>query len=246
MSIPTAVALPVRLRRLVRQVHRWVGLLIAIQVLFWVSGGVVMSVLRLEEVRGEHLAAKRERPVLDAARPVVPVDKLLRRFADRRPTSITLTSLLERPVYRLEGGGQAWLVDAAHGTDLSPLPREMAERIAQADYTGDAPMTRLELFDTPLTEIRGRDLPLWRADFADALDTTIYVSPDTGAVVARRNDLWRVFDFMWMLHIMDYEEREDFNHPLLVITAITALLFVCSGLVMLYYSFKPRPRGTTG
>jgi len=71
----------------------------------------------------------------------------------------------------------------------------------------------------------------------DARHTTLYVSPQTGEVVARRNDLWRAFDFVWMLHIMDYDEREDFNHPLLIATAATALLFVLSGLGMLGYSF---------
>ena len=47
-----------RFRRFVRQAHRWLGLLIGVQVLLWISGGAIMSMLRLEEVRGEHLAAK--------------------------------------------------------------------------------------------------------------------------------------------------------------------------------------------
>ena len=50
--------------------------------------------------------------------------------------------------------------------------------------------------------------------------------------------LWRVFDFVWMLHIMDYDERDDFNHPLLLITAGTALLFVFTGLWMLVLPFR--------
>jgi hypothetical protein len=40
---------------------------------------------------------------------------------------------------------------------------------------------------------------------------------------------------------MDYEEREDFNHPLLIATAGSALLFVLSGLVMLVVSFRRSP-----
>ncbi len=235
-----------RFRRFIRQAHRWLGLLIGIQVLLWVIGGVVMSALRLEEVRGEHLAAKQARPALDAERPVVPITEVLRRYAGRRPTAITLTSLLGNPVYRLEGAGKTWLLDTETGAPLSPLPRSTAEAIARADYSGDAPLISVEQVEIAATEIRGRELPLWRAQFADSLNTAVYVSPDTGTVVARRNDLWRVFDFVWMLHIMDYEEREDFNHPLLIATASTSLLFVLSGAVMVFFSFRPQVRTKTG
>ncbi|MGQ0585853.1 MAG: PepSY domain-containing protein [Gammaproteobacteria bacterium] len=227
-----------RFRRLTRQVHRWLGLLIGLQVLLWVTGGVVMSVLRLDEVRGEHLAAQRVLPALGAADSFVPVAEVLRRHAGGAPQTVTLTTLLGRPVYHLSGGGKTWLVDAGSGAALSPLPAADAEAVARADYSGAAALGGMDWVTEPVIEIRGRDLPLWRARFGDSVNTALYVSPDTGAVVARRNDLWRTFDFVWMLHIMDYKEREDFNHPLLIATAATALLFVFSGLTMLVFSFR--------
>jgi len=230
-------------RRFIRQAHRWLGLLIGIQVLLWISGGVIMSALRLEEVRGEHLAAHRAPAVLGADRVLVPVADLLRRYADRGPTEVRLETLLQGPVYRVTAGDRSWLVDAASGAELSPLPQALAEAVARADYSGDAALLGMDWVETAAIEIRGRELPLWRARFGDVRNTAVYVSPDTGAVVARRNDLWRVFDFVWMLHIMDYEEREDFNHPLLVVSALTALLFTLSGLTMLWFSFRPRPGG---
>ena len=240
MSAQLQADASVRLRRAVRQVHRWLGLLIGIQVLLWVTGGVVMSVLRLDEVRGDHLAAKRVLPVLSAEHPVLAPAELLGRYAERAPDTVVLTTLLDRPVYRITGDGKTWLVDARDGTALSPLPQPMAEAIARADYTGDAPLLGTDWVTEEAVETRGRHPPLWRARFGDSVNTAVYVSPDTGAVVARRNDLWRLFDFVWMLHIMDYQEREDFNHPLLIATAATALLFVFSGLAMLVLSFRPR------
>jgi len=51
--------------------------------------------------------------------------------------------------------------------------------------------------------------------------------------MARRNDDWRFFDFFWMLHIMDYEERENFNNPLLITASIFALVTVLAGLLLL-------------
>ena len=41
------------------------------------------------------------------------------------------------------------------------------------------------------------------------------VDAGSGEVTAVRHDRWRLFDWFWMLHIMDYDERSDFSTPLL-------------------------------
>jgi uncharacterized iron-regulated membrane protein len=75
---------------------------------------------------------------------------------------------------------------------------------------------------------------------ADARRTALYVDPYTAEVVARRNNYWRVFDWMWMLHIMDYRERSNFNHPLLLFFAATTLGFVLSGAALLLMHWRRR------
>jgi len=57
-------------------------------------------------------------------------------------------------------------------------------------------------------------------------------------LVARRHQLWRWFDFLWMLHIMDYDQRIDANNLLLRISASLALLFSLSGAGLLVYSLR--------
>ena len=37
--------------------------------------------------------------------------------------------------------------------------------------------------------------------------------------------------FLWMLHIMDFDTRDDFNHPLLQIAAALGLIIALSGVV---------------
>ena len=37
----------------VRKIHRWLGLIVGLQVLAWTTGGVVMSFFELDNVRGE-------------------------------------------------------------------------------------------------------------------------------------------------------------------------------------------------
>jgi uncharacterized iron-regulated membrane protein len=233
-----------RFRRFLRQFHRWVGLLVGAQVLLWVLGGFIMSVLRLDAVHGDPQRAAVAPVALDASLPLVPLGTLLadERFAGA--TSATLQTWQGQPVYRIERPAGVQLVGATDGRLLSPLDEAAARAVATQGYAGPGTIAAVEWVEAAeggAPEYRGRDLPLWRVRFDDPRDTTLYVSPRDGAVVARRNDLWRAFDFVWMLHIMDYEEREDFNHPLLIATAGSALLFVVSGLFMLVFSFRRGP-----
>ncbi|HEY5612201.1 MAG TPA: 2Fe-2S iron-sulfur cluster-binding protein, partial [Lysobacter sp.] len=68
--------------------------------------------------------------------------------------------------------------------------------------------------------------------------TTLYVSAQDGRILERRNDSWRVFDFVWMLHIMDYTGRQDFNNPLVIMAASGGLWIALSGFWLLVTSFR--------
>jgi hypothetical protein len=130
----------------------------------------------------------------------------------------------------LSSGDTVHLTDAVTGKLLSPLDADTAGEVARRDYAGPGTVARVILQEEPLLEIRGRDLPQWRVEFDDSRNTTVYVSPQTGKVTGRRNKIWRVYDFFWMLHIMDYSERDDFNHPLLIGSAAVAWILATTGI----------------
>ena len=69
-------------------------------------------------------------------------------------------------------------------------------------------------------------------DFDDGANRALYVAADTGAVTARRSTLWRVFDFFWSLHILDFKNHEDFNTPLLIGASALALIVAITGIIM--------------
>ena len=71
---------------------------------------------------------------------------------------------------------------------------------------------------------------------------TLYISPQTGELVAKRHDLWRTFDFVWMFHIMDYEDRTDMNNTLLRVATWMAVATSATGGWLLLYSFRRRRR----
>ncbi|MFY0639387.1 PepSY domain-containing protein [Maricaulis maris] len=213
--------------------HKWLALMVGIQIVLWIVGGVVMSVLPLERVRGEHNIAE-PAPLMIDVNTVLPADQALSDLDLGAPfEEVRLQAWQGRPVYNaIAHNGASALVDAMTGERITPVSRETAIELARADYAGDPEIAAVEYFEDPTWEYR-RPGAAWRISFADGEGTRIYVSPDTGLVMARRNDDWRFFDFFWMLHIMDYEERENFNNPLLITASIFALVTVLAGLLLL-------------
>jgi hypothetical protein len=233
-----------RVRRWAVNVHKWVALVIGVQILLWISGGVVMSVLPIEEVRSEHKMAERAAPALVAAELLSLADAAAAAgfdiLADAR-----LGLHGDLAVWRLEAvgeGGRA-VVDARSGAVLSPFDAAAAERIARADLTLTAPIASVSQVDERPGEYGG-PLPAWRVDFADGDATTVYVDAQAGRVTARRSTTWRFYDLFWRLHVMDYDDGADFNHPLIITASAVALLVALSGLVLLVSRMRQSLRVT--
>lgn len=214
------------------RIHKWLALIVGIQIILWVAGGFGMSLLKIEEVRGEHNRAPVERTAIPVDSLITPQDAA-RASGVEAVQTITVNSWMGRTVYRVTPvSGAVVMVDAGDGTVLSPIDADTARAVALADHIGDPPVLSAELLIDPPREY-GRPGPVWQIVLDDGEGTRSYVSPATGEVITRRNDRWRLFDFLWMLHIMDYEEREDFNHPLLISAGALALMTVLAGLVLL-------------
>lgn len=218
------------IRWLIR-LHKWAALIIGLQVLAWVAGGLVMSAIPIEEVRGEHnIAGQAVALDLDGVRAPGEIASA----AGIEPSSVELRAWLGRTIYEFGRDGEAALiVDAVTGEALSPIGEATAIEVARADYAGEPEIEAVTFFAEPTWESR-RDMPTWRIDFADGEGTRLYVSTATGEVVARRNDAWRFYDFFWMLHIMDYDDRSNFNHPLLILSSLFALGMSLFGFILLF------------
>lgn len=219
--------------------HKWVGLILGLQLLAWTIGGLVMTWLPIEEVRGQHKVAEQTPTILDAAGDYMGVSDLIE-LSDGEITEISHSHILGKPVVKirkLEGAPE--LRNARTGELLSPISSELAQAIAEADFSLEAPVSSVAELNEHNIDYRG-PLPVWQVKFADEEETALYVSPTQGRIVARRSEMWRFFDFFWMLHIMDYDERDDINNPLVVTTSLFAALFAISGLVLLFFRFYRR------
>ena len=161
-------------------------------------------------------------------------------------TRIGLKPVMGKPFYTVTTSDTRYLLDPETGEVLSPLDEKTARDIASFHFNGTARILNATLITTsPPMEIQTRRLPLWRIDFDDRFSTSFYVDPYTGALVTRRHQYWRIFDFMWMLHIMDYDERTDAHNLLLKTAQVTGLIFAITGVWLLLYSFSGRRKEST-
>ena len=214
------------------KIHKWLALVMAVQILFWLVSGLFFAIFPIERVRSEHAMAGHAPTPLALDQAAAGLQRLA--GAGVAPgEKIELRSLLGRPVALISGDdARPRLYDLASGRRLSPIPMTFALRIAEADHAGDARAARVERIAANDSEYRGA-LPAWRVDFEDGAKRSLYVAADTGAVAARRSTLWRVYDFLWGLHIMDWRGHEDFNNPLLILATILALVVTVAGIVLM-------------
>jgi len=218
------------LKRTFQKIHRWLGLLLVVQVIIWMMSGVIMSWFPIELVQGKTATLESYPLSLDAQSYASP-GGVIARMEDVE--EITLKRRFGIAIYQVKGSQETAIFNANTGEKLSPIKEKLARDVAKKDFIGDSELETIRLlFEVP-PEYRGA-LPVWRADFNDQNQTRLYISQSTGEVVARRNKVWRLYDFFWMLHIMDYNEREDFNNPLIKAASATGLLFALSGMALVF------------
>lgn len=213
-----------------RVLHKWIGLIIGIQLLLWTLSGAMMALLSMDEVAG---GSARTPPKIQLAPASDPWPIIHQQLQNEPVTSVSIRPLVDRPIFEIATANRVRLFDAATGK-LVPADAQLARQVALAAYPGTPRVRSVEaLRELPLA-VRAHELPIWRVDFADDKNSSFYVSGSTGALLERRNDTWRVWDFFWMLHIMDYTERTSFNHPVIWLFGFAAVWLAITGVWLLF------------
>ena len=220
-----------------RRVHKWIGLILGLQFVIWTISGAVMAVLDMETVSGGPRPTAVEARALPQPGNAWPVVQAA--LGSEAITTVTIRQMLDRHVYEVGTGAGTRLFDAQSGQAVV-VDASMARRVAEAAYVGGGKVEATELVTKPTFAIREHGLPVWRIDFADADNSSYYVSQASGTLLERRNDTWRLWDFVWMLHNMDYLDRKSFNHPLIVIVGFGVFWLAITGFYLLFKTkWKP-------
>jgi uncharacterized iron-regulated membrane protein len=221
-----------------RKTHTGLGLFIGLQVVIWSLSGLYMTAVHIDIIHGDHLIRPAQTSTAEVAGLVDP----LAIAASNRSQSVKLAWVRNRPAYILRGEEGEKVLDARNGRPVSPPTEAEIRTIAKSTYTGNDPIASAALITDIPGEIRGRKPPLWRVEFDHWNKPTLYFSPTTGELLTRRHELWRIFDFVWMFHIMDFDERENVNNPLLRVFTWGAVLMASSGIWLLFYSFHRKKK----
>jgi uncharacterized iron-regulated membrane protein len=219
---------------LIRWLHKWFGLVLGLQFLLWALSGAVMALLDHHKVSGEHaLAPPAEIPAAASLLPLARVTDA----AGQPITKLRLKPLYDSWVYEVTTPGGVKILNASTGEPIA-IDAGKARELAVAGFTGYEPPKSVTYVAKPTLETRDLSLPVWRVEFADKERHALLVSATTGEVLAAKNDTWRLWDIAWMLHIMDYDDRQSFNHPLIVTLGTGAAWLALSGLILLFRSFR--------
>lgn len=233
-----------KLIHITRKWHRYLGLILGIQFFLWTLGGLYFSWTNINEIRGDNL--KNENPNLVFDQDLVSPSIFLKHHLNSSDSLISLkvVSVLKKPfyemVYNSNENGEVKLINALNGKMRLPISKEDAISIAKEKLNLEATVANVEF----LTETNGhheyreRPLPAYAITFNAPASTTVYVSQDYGNVQTFRNNKWRIFDFLWMMHTMDYQERDNLNNWLLRAFSIFGLVTILSGFTLYYLTSK--------
>lgn len=241
----------------IRKTHRWLGVILGIQFLLWTIGGLYFSWSNMDEVHGNF--QKKNTPLLAAhislVSPSLVMDSIKRVHQIDSIVSIQLIEILGKPFYQvrcisnnhskanLEHDDMQvmnHLANAETGLLRGPLTTEEAVEVAKIRFNGEPKIKSVEYLTVTNGhhEYRENPLPAYAITFDQPSKTTVYVASELGTIQKFRNNKWRVFDFLWMMHTMDYESRDHIGNWLLRAFSIFGLVTVFSGFALFFVSTK--------
>ena len=214
----------------IRKVHRYLGLLLGIQFLFWTISGLYFSWTDIDDIHGDHYKNLEYQPKA--------FDSLL------SPTSLSITDPIksveirdinEQPYYFINKKG---LYHARTGQKKSELTKDEALYVASNYMKQGLEVASVEKISETGKhhEYREKLLPAYVISYKTDDNLKAYVSIVDAKFQTVRHQSWRWFDFLWMTHTMDYEGRDDFNTTVLRAFSLLGLITVLSGFLLWYVS----------
>jgi hypothetical protein len=230
-------------KRLLIQIHRWVGIVIGLVAVVWFASGIAMIYVgdmpRLTpEARLDHL------PSLNVSQVKLHPAEAAERLGERAgsaPGAPRLLMIQGRPAYRFAGDRTVFADD---GSLQEPLDEDAATEVARQFLGADAPglqlVKRLETSDQWTLSIRRG--PLLKYAVKDGQGTQLYVSPRTAEVVqvTTRNDrakAWIATIPHWLYFSALRQNQPLWYRVVVWLSALVCLLAVL-GLVLAFTQWR--------
>lgn len=231
--------------RWTRKVHRYLGLILGIQFLAWTIGGLYFSWTKIEQIRGNDLKADSKPLPIQSNNLSLNtlLDSLLTNSTSINIKNIQVVAILGKAYYQIQlqkPKEKVLLFEMKNLALKSPLNEQEAKEVAVKSLKTPSDILKIEYLTSTNGhhEYREKPLPAYAVTFDKPNNATVYVSSELGTVQSYRTNSWRAFDFLWMLHTMDYENRDNINNWVLRIFSVFGLITILSGFLLYFLTFK--------
>ena len=210
----------------IRKAHRYLGLFLGIQFLFWTISGLYFSWTDLDEIHGDHFKNLNYSPKL--FKTLISPSKL---NIPEGINTIELNDINGVPHYWINN---SQLYNANNGNVKKNISETEALYIASKYMIDSMKVSSIEVLKETNNhhEYRGKPLPAYVISYSNNDVVKAYISANDGKFQTVRHRSWRWFDFLWMGHTMDYAGRDNFNNLLLRIFSLFGLFTVISGFLL--------------
>lgn len=209
-----------------RWCHRWLGLIILLQVFIWLVSGFYFSIVGNTAMAGNEQRQSVFSPVANDIHPdIVAAIVNHPQIPGEKINRLTWRNLGGFPQAIVELKSEQLIFDGRTGEPWRTTPA-MAKAIAKQSYTGDASISMVD-----------ETSQQFRINFSDQDNTSVVIDKRSGSVVKHVTSTSAVADWMFKLHFMDYSGGKDFNNLLIRATALLALWFALAGVILLGRNF---------
>lgn len=219
----------------IRKTHRYLGLFLGIQFLFWTISGLYFSWTDIDEIHGDHFKNMDYQP--KTFNNLISPSELK---VSNGINTIELRDINNSPYYWVNNSK---LFSALDGSLRTTITKEEALYVAKNYMKSDLQVAKIEQINEvgKHHEYREKLLPAYVISYESDDALKAYVSIKDGKFQTVRHRSWRWFDFLWMTHTMDYEGRDNFNSIVLRAFSLLGLITVLSGF-LLWYTSSPSIR----
>ncbi|MEH6537257.1 MAG: hypothetical protein V7719_12740 [Psychroserpens sp.] len=210
----------------IRKTHRYLGLFLGIQFLFWTISGLYFSWTDIDDIHGDHF--KNLEYVPKAFNNLISPSEI---NISGGIKSIEMRDLDNVPYYWVNN---SQLVNAIDGIVKKSITEKEALYIAKNYMKSGLEIAAIEQINKAGKhhEYREKLLPAYVISYQTDEALKAYVSINDGKFQTVRHRSWRWFDFLWMTHTMDYEGRDNFNTIVLRAFSLLGLITVLSGFLL--------------
>lgn len=225
-----------KLMKFVRPVHKWLSLIVGLQMLLWLISALYFNTMDPGKAAGNTYRGKIVQDVaIEPLRLLEPQQILAKAKASR---ALKVVQLLGQPYYLLthESGlyrhfkASYSLINAYNG-EPTTIDKIMARKLAAQSYSGPGAVVSVSRLSPPIADFPKQQNPLWRVNYDDGINTSVYLNAETGRIIGHSDDDKRLAGLFFKLHFMDYSNQGSFNNWLIIFFAIATLWLVLSGII---------------